>query len=91
MNALRTFATADSEGKITIQVPDEYRQKQVEVIVLPVENVGIPKDRYYFENLAKLQNPKDAKWREARNKLAGQAEKSGLTPELLDDILNSPE
>ncbi len=91
MNALRTFATADSEGNLTIRVPEEYRQKQVEVIVLPVENIVIPKDRYYFENLAKIQNPKDAEWKEARNKMASQAEKSGLTPELLDDILSNPE
>lgn len=91
MNALRTFATTDSEGNLTIQVPNEYRGRQVEVIVLPVEDYGIPKDRYYFQNLAKLQNPNTLAWQNARNEMALQARNSGLTPEQLDDILNNPE
>jgi hypothetical protein len=91
MNALRTFATTDSEGNLTIQVPDEYRDRQVEVIILPVEDYGIAKDRYYFQNLAKLQNPNTLAWQNARNEMALQATNSGLTSELLDDILNNPE
>ncbi len=91
MNALRTFATTDSEGNLTIQVPNEYRGRQVEVIVLPVEDYGIPKDRYYFQNLAKLQTPNTLAWQNARNEMALQATNSGLTSEQLDDILNNPE
>lgn len=91
MNALRTFATADPDGKLTIQVPEEYRQKQVEVIVLPVADYGIPRDRYYFENLAKIQNSNNLELREAMDEMARQAAENGLTPEILDDILNERE
>ncbi len=93
MNAIRTFATPDSNGKLTIHVPMEYRDQEVEVIVLPVVDYGIPRDKYYFENLAKMQtrDKRNAEMREAMAEMARQAAENGLTPEILDDILNNPE
>ncbi len=91
MNAIRTFATPDSNGKLTIQVPDEYRDQQVEVIVLPVVDYGIPRDKYFFENLAKVQTmgKRNAEMREAMAEMAQQAAENGLTPGVLDDILDN--
>ncbi len=92
MNAIRTFATPDSNGKLTIQVPNEYRDQQVEVIVLPVVDYGTPRDKYFFENLAKMQtlDKRNAEMREAMAEMARQVAENGLTPEILDDILSSP-
>jgi hypothetical protein len=93
MNALRTFATPDANGMLTIQLPDEYRQQQLEVIDLPLSDFGIPKDKYYFENLAKIQQKaqKEAELTKSMSEMAQQATANGLTPEILADILNTPE
>ncbi len=93
MNAIRTFATPDSDGKLTIQVPLEYRDQEVEVIVLPVADYGIPRDKYFFENLAKMQtrDKRNDEMRKAMAEMARQAAENGLTPEIFDDIFNNPE
>ena len=98
MNSVRTLATPSDDGTLTIQVPEEHRQQQVEVIILPVVDYGIPKDKYFFENLAKIQtmdkrdaDRTDARMREAMAETAQQAVQNGLTPKILDDILNDPE
>ncbi|WP_421828851.1 hypothetical protein [Larkinella sp.] len=36
MNAIRQILTPDSSGNVQIQVPIEFRQKAVEVIVMPI-------------------------------------------------------
>ena len=42
MNALKTFATPSPEGILTIQLPEEYRQQSLEIIVLPLEDYDPP-------------------------------------------------
>jgi hypothetical protein len=37
MNALRQFVNSDN-GMLSIQLPVEYHRKNLEVIILPVEN-----------------------------------------------------
>ena len=93
MNALRTFATPDADGKLTIQVPEEYREQQLEVIVLPVGDYGIPRDKYFFENVAKIQTKSQrvADLKQTMQEMARQAAANGLTPEILADILAEPE
>lgn len=93
MNAIRTFATPDTEGKLTIQVPEAYRGQEVEVIILPIVDYDIPKDKYFFENLAKIntKDKRDAELNEAMNEMARQAAENGMTPEILTDILNDSE
>lgn len=82
MNAIRTFATPDSSGKLTIQVPEAYRDQEVEVIVLPVVDYGIPRDKYFFKNLAKMQtmDKRNAELRKTMAEMARQAAENGLTP-----------
>lgn len=92
MNALRTFATPSADGTLTIQVPEEYREQEVEVIILPIKDYGIPKDRFYLENVAKIQSQdqRNLDIKKSMAQMAREAAERGLTPDILDEILNNP-
>ncbi|MBA4197297.1 MAG: hypothetical protein C0459_07045 [Chitinophaga sp.] len=60
MNAVRKIIEHHS-GSITVELPEEYNDKKVEVIVLPLEVEELPKKKYDFSDLVgKLEWKGDA-------------------------------
>ena len=96
MNAIRQIVTPDASGNLPIQVPVELRQRPVEVIILPTDEV----DNGW---LAVLTGPNavDNAWKVIRKSksdvalqqsiavLRQEAAQNGLTPELLDELLRA--
>ncbi len=92
MNALRQFVTSTNDT-LTIQLPQEYQQRRLEIIVLPMDDYGIPIDKNYAENVRKIENKEQnyKKLSMAMNDMAIEAQKNGLTEDILNDILNNVE
>ena len=59
---------------------------------LPADDTLISKDKFYLENLAKIEakQANDSKLTEIMNKIGTVATANGLTEEILNDMLNKP-
>ena len=96
MNAIRQIVTPDASGNLPIQVPVELRQRPVEVIILPTDEV----DNGWLTVLTG-PNAVDNAWKVIRKSksdvalqqsiavLRQEAAQNGLTPELLDELLRA--
>lgn len=91
MNALRQYVTT-IDGNVTLKLPAEYARRRLEIIVLPADDALIPEDRFYLENLAKMEAKQEnnKKLTDIMDKISAEAVANGLTEEMLDDILNNP-
>ena len=100
MNAIRQIVIPQN-GRIWIDVPKEFFQKRVEVIVFPVdepdptdeEDLGLPPHLNTPENRQKVRE-KDSRYARLQavmDDMAAEAAANGLTEEILNDILNNPE
>ncbi|MDZ7898318.1 MAG: hypothetical protein U5N85_09900 [Arcicella sp.] len=89
MNALRQYATT-VDGNLILKLPAEYTRRRLEIIVLPADDLVIPEDKFYLENLSKIMvNQENSKrlW-ESIDALQTAAAANGLTEEILNEILN---
>ena len=96
MNAIRQIVTPDASGNLPIKVPVELRQRPVEVIILPTDEV----DNGWITVLTG-PNAVDNAWKVIRKSktdialqqsialLQQEAVQNGLTPELLDELLRA--
>ena len=91
MNALRQYVTT-IDGNVTLKLPAEYARRRLEIIVLPADDALITEDRFYLENLAKMEAKQEnnKKLTDIMGKISAEAVANGLTEEILDDILNNP-
>lgn len=91
MNALRQYVTT-IDGNVTLKLPPEYTRRRLEIIVLPADDTLISKDKFYLENLAKIEakQANDSKLTEIMDKIGTVATANGLTEEILNDMLNNP-
>lgn len=94
MNAIRQIVTSDSSGNLLIQVPDDLRQRPVEVIVLPVEtsesmNFPLLTGAYAAQNAVKIirKAQLDQALQQRIVVLQEEAQQKGLTPAELDELL----
>ncbi len=95
MNAIRQIVTPDAAGNLTIQVPDELRQRPVEVIVLPVEEVNdlalpVLTGPNAVANAWKIIRKAHSTnlLEQSISTLQQEATQNGLTPALLDELLS---
>lgn len=89
MNALRQYVTT-IDGNVILKLPAEYTRRRLEIIVLPADDLAIPEDKFYTENLSKIMAKQENanKLNEAIETLRLEAAANGLTEEILNDILN---
>jgi hypothetical protein len=73
MNALRQFVTVTDNASVQINLPPEYRQQRLEIIILPMDDMS--------------EATLDA-WGSVMDKMSATAQKNGLTPEILKDLLD---
>jgi hypothetical protein len=73
MEALRRY-TSTLDGNLILKVPKEYRKRKLEIIIMPADN--------HFEN------DDDKNLLDIMKKMSDTAKKNGLTPEILEELLN---
>ncbi len=73
MNALRQFITSTNKDTIIVNIPPEYRDQKLEIIVLPISD-----GKESYNKMLKLMD-----------KISDKAKKNGLTKKKLEELLSA--